>query len=84
MLALVGLAYVTPDDKPQYRAGRVVLVAMAAAVAYTPLAPWLDEFAKIDAEWRGFMTDASNFWKGEDEGFGGKSHSTTGACAVRR
>ena len=57
---------------------------MAAAVAYTPLAPWLDEFAKIDAEWRGFMTDASNFWKGEDEGFGGKSHSTTGACAVRR
>ena len=74
-LALVGLAYATPDDKPQYRAGRVVLIAMAAAVAYTPLAPWFDEFAKIEAEWRGFMADASNFWNGEDEGFGGKSRA---------
>ena len=74
-LALVGLAYVTPDDKPQYRAGRVVLIAMAAAVAYTLLAPWLDEFAKIEAEWRGFMADASDFWTGEDKGFGGKSRA---------
>ena len=74
-LALVGLAYVTPDDKPQYRAGRVVLVAMAAAVAYTPLAPWLDEFAKIEAEWRGFMADVSNFWKGENKGFGGMARA---------
>ena len=74
-LALVGLAYATPDDKPQYRAGRVVLIAMAAAVAYTPLAPWFDEFAKIEAEWRGFMADASDFWTGEDKGFGGKSRA---------
>jgi len=74
-LALVGLAYVTPDDKPQYRAGRVVLIAMAATVAYTPLAPWLDEFAKIEAEWRGFMADVSNFWTGENKGFGGMARA---------